>query len=55
MPFDASTFTKVINADRKLLNDEDNFSAQDHMGLGRGFIPKNSSGGYLKLFLAGLS
>lgn len=50
-PFDASTFTKLINAERKLIHDEENYSTQDNMGLGRGTTPKSLSGGLAQIVL----
>ncbi len=50
-PFDASTFTKLINAERKLIDDENSYSAQDNMGLGRGTTPKSMTGGLAQIVL----
>jgi len=50
-PFDATCFTKLINAERQLMNDEDNYSVQDNMGLGRGTTPKSMSGGLAQIVL----
>ena len=50
-PFDATSFTKLLNAERKLINDENNYSVQDNMGLGRGTTPKSLSGGIAQIVL----
>ena len=50
-PFDATSFKRLIHAERQLINDENSYTTQDNMGLGRGTTPKSMSGGLAKIVL----
>lgn len=51
VPFDATSFKKLVRAEQKLINGEDDYTTVDDLGLGRGTTPKSLGGGIAQIVL----